>query len=59
MSSTTRSRALARVRGFSAITTIPSRTVMIGFTERTVPIAARAAERRPPLRRYSSVSTAT
>ena len=32
---------------------------MIGFTERTVPIAARAAERRPPLRRYSRVSTAT
>ena len=34
---------LARVRGRSAITTIPSRTVMIGLTERSVPIAARAA----------------
>ena len=57
-----RSRArgpVARVRGRSAVSTRPSTTVMIGLTDSSVPMAARVAERRPPFRRYSSVSNAT
>ena len=55
----TRSRAFARVRTLSAVSTTPSSTAMIGLTDSSVPIAAWAPLIRPPFLRYSSVSSAT
>ena len=58
-SSSSRARALPRVRGLSAVSTTPSSMVMIGLTDSTLPIAARAGLIRPPRFRYSSVSSTT
>ena len=54
-----RSRAFDRVRTFSAVSTSPCLTRMIGFTESSVPMAACVPLIRPPFLRYSRVSRAT
>ena len=59
ISSISRSRALDRVRTRSAVVTTPCLTLMIGLTDRSVPMAAWAPLIRPPFLRYSSVSRAT
>ena len=51
-------KALLRVRTFPASSTAPSTTEMIGLIESIEPRSARAPPMRPPLRRYSSVSSA-
>ena len=43
-----RSRARLRVRGWSAVSTMPASMVMMGLTESRLPIAARAGLIRPP-----------
>jgi hypothetical protein len=48
ISSMQRSRDFERVRGLSAVSTLPASTAMIGLTDRSVPIAAWAPLIRPP-----------